>query len=184
MAKKDWESIAAPEESTKEKNALKQPFSSDTKNQLDDNLTYWEKMIPFDISKKSEIESGKLKLITRDGREVKILSWNAKVDFPDKKYSRPIIGETTTYGHKVEYDYSKDGHYSCAYQCDLFMVTDDYIKKMGDKYKSIDAEIKKREEWLERERNKCIQPTTDYNGIIVHDHLSGRDVRISGNSYM
>ena len=75
--------------------------------------------IPFEISKRPQIESGEYKVETRDGRSVRIICWDKK------NVNYPIAALVTKDDHEYFYDYTRKGelHVSEEGIYDLFIVT-------------------------------------------------------------
>ena len=77
--------------------------------------------IPFDIKYRPEIESGKYKVQTRDGRSVRIICWDRKGD------DCPIIALLNNTYQEDFYDYFDDGRTTPTLDCgsDLLIITDE-----------------------------------------------------------
>jgi hypothetical protein len=79
------------------------------------------KKIPFDIRYKAEIESGKYKVQTRDGRDARIICW-------DKKGKFPVVAIVKYYcGEEECFPFTNTGNYSSCTESDydLFILTDE-----------------------------------------------------------
>lgn len=76
--------------------------------------------IPFDIKHRDKIESGEYKVETRDGRPVRVICWNAKMNHPIVALTMDKKGDETYFGT------STDGYYWSNMEgsnYDLFIVT-------------------------------------------------------------
>ena len=79
------------------------------------------KRINFDIKYRPEIESGKYKVVTRDGRDVRIICW-------DKKGKYPVVAIVKYYcGEEECFSFTNTGSYSSSTESDydLFILTDE-----------------------------------------------------------
>ena len=85
--------------------------------------------IPFNIMYRPQIESGKFKVVTADGRPVTIQRWDMKGDYPIlaciivKQYNR---AGTASWDEERPFAYDKNGH-ATGNTCklDLFLISED-----------------------------------------------------------
>ena len=74
-----------------------------------------EKKVPFNMNYRPEIESGKYKVVTRDGRTVRIVCWDATEEYP--------LIVLFAGGSARPAEYPADGVSTIYKNCDLFVVT-------------------------------------------------------------
>ena len=74
-----------------------------------------EKKVPFNMNYRPEIESGKYKVVTRDGRAVRIVCWDATEEYP--------LIVLFAGGSARPAEYPSDGVSTIYKNCDLFVVT-------------------------------------------------------------
>lgn len=110
--------------------------------------------IPFSIDYRPQIESGKYKVQTRDGRSVRIICWDRKGD------DCPIIALLNNTYQEDFYDYFDDGRTTPTLDCgsDLFIITPE-------------TELSEFEKELESFYNHHLQVCTCDNQGTVEDSL-------------
>ena len=117
------------------------------------------KIIPFNIKYRHEIESGKYKVQTSDGRPVRIICW-------DKNSDKPIVGLISEKEERESLQvYLTDGRTGYKNSCnDMFIVTDEpeehpIITKLKEHLASLSEEDREKE-WKELQNwyNEYFQP--------------------------
>ena len=82
-----------------------------------------KKKIPFDIKYRPQIESGKVQVVTRDDRPVRIICWDVK-----DRYSIAAFVKFVDAEDEIVSVYTQDGFYQLSKkpcQNDLFLLVDD-----------------------------------------------------------
>jgi len=138
------------------------------------------KRINFDIKYRPEIESGKYKVVTRDGRDVRIICW-------DKKGKYPVVAIVKYYcGEEECFSFTNTGSYSSGTESDydFFILTDEpeltpFEQAIEDIYESCGVkELRskdKAKELLDLARKEILKDMPKWRKISEPTYFDGRN---------